>query len=335
MQFQNFDGETKRNVARDTPHPIDLAGLAKWLEEHKLQVIAVEDWILIQRASFDVLIAEEPYHSIQIYVNLVTNKHVVRVWGISIKSGDSLTTQDLQELCVYCFQQSAACVGYLGFPPEDRVELVRVNFPRTRWISRSCEVAYPKGHGNLTIGLCPACSGGTNTRKIRRSKENLVGHSDQTLESEDRLERQSNLQEDHADANLIHQDLSGGFEDQDATENIAPEERANKQQYSSKEYKVTQKPTKKQRTKNYSPHDRILALRLLKDCDPDGILSCLKWRPEVKEKKETIYADIHRRFASESERKSVTMEEVGGYMRVLRPCFFHFFTRSICSSRIS
>ena len=214
LQFQNFDGETKRNVARDTPHPIDLAELAKWLEEHKLQVITVEDWILIQRASFDVLIAEEPYHSIQIYVNLMTNKYVVRVWGISIKCGDSLTTQDLQELCVYCFQQSAACVGYLGFPPEDRVELVRVNFPRTRWISRLCEVAYPKGHGNLTIGLCPACSGGTNTRKIRR-KENLVDHSDQTQESEDRLECQSNLQEEHAGANLLHQDQSGGFEDQD------------------------------------------------------------------------------------------------------------------------
>ena len=70
------------------------------------------------------------------------------------------------------------------------------------------------------------------------------------------------------------------------------------------------KPPKKQRTKNFSTHDRILALRLLKDCDPDGILSCLKWRPEVKEKKETIYADIHERFTSESERKSVTMEEV-------------------------
>ena len=98
---------------------------------------------------------------------------------------------------------------------------------------------------------------------------------------------------------------------------MVPEETAHKQEYSSKEDKVAQKPTKKQRTKNYSPHDRILALRLLKDCDPDGILSCLKWRPEVKEKKETIYADIHRRFASESERKSVTMEEVGGCMRVL------------------
>ena len=116
---------------------------------------------------------------------------------------------------------------------------------------------------------------------------------------------------------------------------MVPEETAYKQEYSSKEDKVTQKPTKKQRTKNYSPHDRILALRLLKDCDPDGILSCLKWRPEVKEKKETIYTDIHRRFTSESERKSVTMEEVWGCMTVLRPCFFHFFTRSICSSRIS
>ena len=73
---------------------------------------------------------------------------------------------------------------------------------------------------------------------------------------------------------------------------------------------MTDRPPKKQRTKNFSTHDRILALKLLKDCDPDGILSCLKWRPEVKEKKESIYARIHERFTSESDRKSVTMEEV-------------------------
>ena len=105
---------------------------------------------------------------------------------------------------------------------------------------------------------------------------------------------------------------------------MVPEETAYKEEYSSKEDKVTQKPTKKQRTKNYSPHDRILALRLLKDCDPDGILSCLKWRPEVKEKKENIYADIHRRFTSESERKSVTMEEVGAYTSMLLSLLYTF-----------
>ena len=208
--FQNCE-ESKE---RETPHSIDLAELSSSLEEHKLRVITVEDWILIQRSSFDVLIAEEPYHSIQIYVNLMTNKYVVRVWGISIKTGDSLTTKDLQELCVYCFKKSAACVGYLGFPPGDRVEMVRVNFPRTRWISRSCEVAYPKGQGSFTIGLCPACSGGTMNRENKRRKEERM-ESDQTLESEDRLEFQPNVQDDHVDTNLVQHDKNGGFEKQE------------------------------------------------------------------------------------------------------------------------
>ena len=222
--FQICDEESKRGA----PSTIDLSELSKSLEEHKLQVIAVEDWILIQRASFDVLIAEEPYHSIQIYVNLRTNKHVVRVWGISIKSGDSLTTKDLQELCIYCFKKSAACVGYLGFPPGDREELVRVNFPRTRWISRSCEVAYPKSQGSFTIGLCPACSGetvngavretvsGTVSGKDKKRKEERM-ESDQTVDSEDnRLDSQLNLKEDHDDANLLQYDKTGGLKRQDA-----------------------------------------------------------------------------------------------------------------------
>ena len=198
LHFQNCNEESNRGVSRGAPHTIDLAELSESLEEHKLQVVRVEDWILVQRASFDVLIAEEPYHSIQIYVNLMTNKYVVRVWGISIKSGDSLTTKDLQELCVYCFKNSAACVGYLGFPPGDRVELVRVNFPRTRWISRSCEVAYPKSQGSFTVGLCPACSGETMNGQVKKRKYERI-ESDHTMESEDRLDFHPNVQDDHDD----------------------------------------------------------------------------------------------------------------------------------------
>ena len=208
LHFQNCDEGSERSATGAT---IDLEELSMSLEENKLQLIRVEDWILIQRSSFDVLIAEEPYHSIQIYFNLVTNKYVVRVWGISIKSGELLTTKDLQELCVYCFKKSAACVGYLGFPPGNRVELVRVSFPRTRWISSSCEVAYPKGQGSFTIGLCPACSGETLNKENEGRKENRVA-SDQTLESEERFESQENLLDD---MNSLRDEKNGAREKQD------------------------------------------------------------------------------------------------------------------------
>ena len=294
------------------PGAVDLKELTKTLEEHSLQVVTVDDWILIQRASFDILIAEEPYHSIQIYVNLSTNKYVVRVWGISIKSGDSLTTKDLQELCIYCFKKSAACVGYLGFPPREGVKLIRVNFPCSRWISRSCEVAYAKNQGSFSIGLCPACSGETSNRESMKSKE----ESDQTVETGDRFDYPTNSDDNRHDNNVLQTAQNGAVKKQEPDLSLnAPlkKKRATgdaRQNQESLLKDAIPKPAKKQRTKNFSTHDRFLALRLLKDCDPDGILSCLKWRPEVKEKKELIYATIHEIFRQESDRKSVTLEEV-------------------------
>ena len=294
------------------PGAVDLKELSKTLEEHTLQVITVDDWILIQRASFDILIAEEPYHSIQIYVNLSTNKYVVRVWGISIKTGDSLTTKDLQELCIYCFKKSAACVGYLGFPPREGVKLIRVNFPCSRWISRSCEVAYAKNQGSFSIGLCPACSGETHNRESVKRKE----ESDQTVETEDRFDDPTNLDGNRHDIDVLQTGHNGAVKKQEPELSLdAPLKKRHAtgdvpQNQDSLLKEANLKPAKKQRTKNFSTHDRFLALRLLKDCDPDGILSCLKWRPEVKEKKEEIYATIHNIFRQESDRKSVTLEEV-------------------------
>ena len=47
---------------------MDLVKLSQFLQKCSLHVITVEDWILIQRASFDLHIDDLPYHSIQIYV---------------------------------------------------------------------------------------------------------------------------------------------------------------------------------------------------------------------------------------------------------------------------
>ena len=58
---------------------MDLAVLSRVLEELQLSLTRIEEWILIQRATFDLRIDEEPYHSIQMYASLATKKFVVRV----------------------------------------------------------------------------------------------------------------------------------------------------------------------------------------------------------------------------------------------------------------
>ena len=57
---------------------MDLLKLSQFLQKCSLHVITVEDWILIQRSSFDLHIDDLPYHSIQIYVKMTTRCYVVR-----------------------------------------------------------------------------------------------------------------------------------------------------------------------------------------------------------------------------------------------------------------
>ena len=93
---------------------MDTAELSKTLESLRLQLVQVEDWILIQRSSFDIRVNGEPYHSIQIYADLAAKKYIRRVWGKSEATGEIQTMQDLKDLCAASFQRSMTCIGSFG-----------------------------------------------------------------------------------------------------------------------------------------------------------------------------------------------------------------------------
>ena len=159
--------ETKPETA------LDISELSDTLESLRLHLVRVEDWVLIQRANFDIRVNGEPYHSIQIYADLAAKKYIRRVWGKSESTGEIGTMGDLRDLCSASFQRSMTCIGYIGpHPGEKQLKLVHVNFPFSRWISRSCAVrcTQKREDGNsLYVGLCSACSGGTVS--IERVKE--------------------------------------------------------------------------------------------------------------------------------------------------------------------
>ena len=154
---------------------MDYRGLSGILEELHLLLVILEDWILIQRASIDIHINEEPYHSIQVYANTMTKRYVIRAWGKSIRSGHLATIEDLKELCKDYFGKFVACAGYLGPHPGQGLDLVRVSYPCTRWISRSCAVTFAHDQEALIIGLCPACSG----EDLMKKEEEMESANDQ------------------------------------------------------------------------------------------------------------------------------------------------------------
>ena len=115
-----FQTKMLRSTSKNTPHTTKVLRdrtLGCMMEELSLSVTLVEDWMLIQRASFDLRVDEEPYHSLQVYANLGTRKLVVRVWGRTISNKEVNSMEELSSLCADYFKSRAVCVGHLGSHP--------------------------------------------------------------------------------------------------------------------------------------------------------------------------------------------------------------------------
>ena len=227
MQDVSYDNEdADKEDVKSEERKLDYRELSKTLEDLNLQVVTIDDWILIQRCTFDVHIEEEPYHSIQIYANLKSLKFIRRVWGISERSGEVRTAEDVRDLCIATFYKSAVCLGHTG-PIQDRdLNLLQVKYPFTRWISKSCGIRYSKDENDECIGICSACnSAATNVKKMGNSgqleepaeslvEEDLIGKREEDPEDikneKDDEDNWSNHEEDFKDneenveGDLIH-----------------------------------------------------------------------------------------------------------------------------------
>ena len=59
------EGDEAMEVEAKQETLLDISELSETLESLRLHLVRVEDWVLIQRANFDIRVNGEPYHSIQ------------------------------------------------------------------------------------------------------------------------------------------------------------------------------------------------------------------------------------------------------------------------------
>ena len=64
-EVPKMDGEDAMEVEAKPETLLDISELSETLESLRLNLVRVEDWVLIQRANFDIRVNGEPYHSIQ------------------------------------------------------------------------------------------------------------------------------------------------------------------------------------------------------------------------------------------------------------------------------
>jgi hypothetical protein len=99
---------------------------------------------------------------LQVYVNIRTQNYLTRVWGRTRQKGQVAGTSALEDLCRTIFGPNTACCP--GYPEPDPAsdfcgDLVHVDYPFPRKISRSCEVLHQSDdEWATTVELCSMCS---------------------------------------------------------------------------------------------------------------------------------------------------------------------------------
>ena len=108
-------------------------------------------------------------------------------------------------------------IGYIHSPPGEDQKLVHVNFPFSRWISRSCAIrCIQKQEDALYVGLCSACSGGTvSIEKVKRDGNNGTQEEEEDDSSVPfKIDNEYATYEFHAEA-IVNEDEMDDEDDDD------------------------------------------------------------------------------------------------------------------------
>ena len=287
---------------------MDISDFSQFMKEQSLSMFTIDGWSLIQRTTFDIQVGEDPYHSVQIFVNLKSSKYSVRVWGKSVRRGTLDTAEDLEDLCNYFFSHSAACAGYIGPHPGDDMDLVEVSHPFTRWVSRSCYLLYELEHPNLMVGMCTACSADAEKITIKEELPNCdVGIQDGEIGEDFGNE----IDDSHESVQMPTNDSKSPSPKSPMSVMGSPH---------SPEGGSNKGNRRVKREKPFSPADRELARSLLRQFDT-GVFGCGKWAFGVKDEKEKVVDAIYCSFrlqCSEQRRSSVTKGQLQKLLYVVR-----------------
>ena len=74
------------------------------LRELNLFPVHLDDWILLQRSTFDLFYHDEPFVALQLLIHPGSRKFIERVWGRTKIFGHWESAGDLEKLCRTIFQ---------------------------------------------------------------------------------------------------------------------------------------------------------------------------------------------------------------------------------------
>ena len=137
---------------------LDLPILEKWMEDLGLVILKMDDWLLVQRASFDFYLEGEPHNSLQLLINMNLRKYIIRVWSRTYEKGQFESIAEVESITKKYFLRLMSCTGYLESISQHNTCLKHLEYPFKRWISSSCVFLFSGDLGAEKVGICFACS---------------------------------------------------------------------------------------------------------------------------------------------------------------------------------
>ena len=142
-----------------------------FLNTMSLRSIIFQDFLIVMRSDFDVILSEEPFIARTLYYSMTTCRYMARTWERTVTSGHATSLQQFTDACKSHFKKGRLCLGY----PDSKSEADKVlvsQTPISRRLSKSCHGYLGELDGpNVTV--CSSC-----TRDVGVDLQELNDHND-------------------------------------------------------------------------------------------------------------------------------------------------------------
>ena len=127
------------------------------LNSMSLRSFIFQDYLIVMRSDFDVILSEEPFIARTLYYNMTTGRYMARMWDRTVASGHATSLKQFTDVCKSHFRKGRLCLGYPAGPISEVEKVLVSQSPICRRLSKRCQGYLGELEGpNVTV--CWECT---------------------------------------------------------------------------------------------------------------------------------------------------------------------------------
>eukprot|EP00095_Tigriopus_kingsejongensis_P002389 maker-scaffold714_size108203-snap-gene-0.17 protein:Tk02389 transcript:maker-scaffold714_size108203-snap-gene-0.17-mRNA-1 annotation:"PREDICTED: uncharacterized protein LOC101285465" len=123
--------------------------------------VSIEDWVVLQKSTFDIRDNNEPHIAQTLYMEKATGRYLHKIFGRTIQDGRLDAPSGLKDLAQDIFEHSRVCQGFRAdIKVEPGITLTPGLHPYPRQIDPKCQLVFKDPNGQAIV--CPNCTRALN-----------------------------------------------------------------------------------------------------------------------------------------------------------------------------